>query len=252
MLRRIRRYPNGREVILIDNSFVGGPGGDGFFLNLPPPQIDIPRDQYYVDVNSAPPQDLVATLVAPPLEPVERAYTLDEVRYNPNLVGRMRRINVNTINFDPGSWEVPENQIGALETIANAIQQIIRDNPRTILMIAGHTDATGTEDDNLSLSDRRAEAVAVILTEAYNIPPENLVTQGYGEQQLIERTSGPSAVNRRVEIINVTPFLTGQNQPDQPPPGQPVSDQPQSFQPGNDQPGSDQPPSDEPPPVQRQ
>ena len=77
-------------------------------------------------------------------------------------------------------------------------------------MISGHTDATGSDVDNLSLSDRRAEAVAVILTEAYGVPPENLVTQGYGEQQLLVDTQDANAANRRVEVVNVTPFLTGQ------------------------------------------
>ena len=154
---------------------------------------------------------------APPLEPVERAYSLDEVRYNPNLVGRMRRVNVNTITFDWGSWEVPESEIGRLETIANAIEAILKDNPNAVLMVAGHTDATGSDVDNLSLSDRRAESVAVILSQWYAVPPENLVTQGYGEQQLIENVRGPSATNRRVEIINVTPLLAASNDQSNPP-----------------------------------
>ena len=51
-------------------------------------------------------------------------------------------------------------------------------------MIEGHTDAVGADEDNLSLSDRRAESVAVALTEQFQVPAENLVTQGYGEQYL--------------------------------------------------------------------
>ncbi len=254
MLRRIRRYPNGREVILIDNSYGyrNGPGGQNFFLDMPPPRIRIPQDEYYVESDNVPPQNLVATLEAPPLQPVERAYTLDEIRYNPNLVARMRRINVNTINFDLGSWDVPQNQIGKLQAVASAISTVLKNNPNAILMVAGHTDAVGPDVDNLSLSDRRAESVAVILSQTYGIPPENLVTQGYGEQQLIERTAGPSAANRRVEIINVTPFMASQNQPGQPQSAQPVSGQPQSDQPGPDQPQSDQPQNNDPGPEQPQ
>ncbi len=60
-----------------------------------------------------------------------------------------------------------------------------------MFLIEGHTDAVGTEEDNLSLSDRRAEAVAVALTEQFQIPPENLTTQGYGEQQLKVPVQGP-------------------------------------------------------------
>ncbi len=76
-------------------------------------------------------------------------------------------------------------------------------------MIEGHTDAVGSDVDNLSLSDRRAEAVANILTENFQIPPENLVTQGYGKQYLKVATDGPSRENRRVTIRRITPLLTG-------------------------------------------
>ena len=48
----------------------------------------------------------------------------------------------------------------------------------------GHTDAVGSDEDNLPLSDRRAETVATILTQRFQIPAENLTTQGYGEQYL--------------------------------------------------------------------
>ena len=61
-----------------------------------------------------------------------------------------------------------------------------------MFLIEGHTDAVGADEDNLSLSDRRAESVAVALTEQFQVPPENLVTQGYGEQYLKVQTDGPS------------------------------------------------------------
>ena len=64
-------------------------------------------------------------------------------------------------------------------------------------------------DDNLSLSDRRAEAVAETLTTHFDIPPENLVTQGYGEQHLRVQTDGPSRENRRVQVRNITGLMAG-------------------------------------------
>ena len=51
--------------------------------------------------------------------------------------------------------------------------------------------AVGSDVDNLSLSDRRAETVAVALTEQFGVPAENLTTQGYGEQYLKVQTQGP-------------------------------------------------------------
>jgi outer membrane protein OmpA-like peptidoglycan-associated protein len=79
-------------------------------------------------------------------------------------------------------------------------------------MVEGYTDAVGSDDDNLSLSDRRAEAVAVALTEQFQVPPENLVTQGYGEQYLKVQTSGPEEANRRVAVRRITPLMDQQAQ----------------------------------------
>ena len=62
--------------------------------------------------------------------------------------------------------------------------------------------------DNLSLSDRRAESVAIILSDTFRVPPENLATQGYGEQYLKVPTEGPSRANRRVAVRRITPLLS--------------------------------------------
>jgi outer membrane protein OmpA-like peptidoglycan-associated protein len=61
--------------------------------------------------------------------------------------------------------------------------------------------------DNLTLSDRRAETVATILSERFQIPAENLTTQGYGEQYLKVNTQESERENRRVTIRNITPLI---------------------------------------------
>jgi outer membrane protein OmpA-like peptidoglycan-associated protein len=94
------------------------------------------------------------------------------------------------------------------ETLADIIDQ----DPRELILIEGHTDAVGSAEANLELSDRRAESVASLLTEFFQIPPENLVTQGYGEQYLKVDTQGPSRENRRVTLRRITPLVTGQSQ----------------------------------------
>ena len=76
-----------------------------------------------------------------------------------------------------------------------------------MFLIEGHTDAVGNDEDNLSLSDRRAESVARVLTDEFGIPPENLVSQGYGEQNLLVQVDGPEVRNRRVEFRRITPLL---------------------------------------------
>jgi outer membrane protein OmpA-like peptidoglycan-associated protein len=216
LLRRIRRGPDGREVVLIDNRI--GPGvavvgvglAAGVILSLAAPVITLPREQYIVDVSAAPQPLLYETLEAPPLVAIERPYSLDEIRYNVVLRDRMRRIDIDSITFETGSWEVTEEQQPKLQAVAAAMQQVLSQKPDEVFMIEGHTDAVGNDTDNLSLSDRRAESVAVILTSVYQIPPENLVTQGYGEQFLKVPTDGPSRENRRVTARRITPLLQGE------------------------------------------
>jgi len=208
LIRRFRRERDGREFILIDNR---RPRGEAIFLNLPVPIIGIPQDQYIVDTAVAPEPFIYQTLEAPPLVPIERPYSLDEIRYNVALRDRMRRIDVDTINFDFGSWEVAADQVARLQLVAQAIGDIVARNPNEVFLIEGHTDAVGQDVDNLSLSDRRAETVAGILTENFQIPPENLTTQGYGAHFLKIQTPDANRQNRRVTVRRITPLLAGGN-----------------------------------------
>jgi outer membrane protein OmpA-like peptidoglycan-associated protein len=80
-------------------------------------------------------------------------------------------------------------------------------NPAETFLIEGHTDAVGTDEANLGLSDQRAEAVAAALTDVFAIPAENLSTQGYGEQYLKVQTESEERQNRRVAIRRITPLV---------------------------------------------
>jgi outer membrane protein OmpA-like peptidoglycan-associated protein len=208
LVRRFRRDRDGHEFILIDNR---RPRGEPIFLNLPLPVIGIPQDQYIVDTGVAPEPFIYQALLAPPLVPIERAYSLDEIRYNVALRDRMRRIDVDTINFETGSWEVGPEEVGRLQLIAQAIHDIIARNPNEVFLVEGHTDAVGNDTDNLSLSDRRAETVASIFTENFQVPPENLTSHGYGSHFLKIPTPDANRQNRRVTVRRITPLLTGRN-----------------------------------------
>ncbi|MEO1199252.1 MAG: OmpA family protein, partial [Pseudomonadota bacterium] len=54
----------------------------------------------------------------------------------------------------------------------------------TTFVVIGHTDATGTREYNLELSQRRADAVVEMLTTTFNVPAERLRSLGLGEEQL--------------------------------------------------------------------
>ena len=218
LIRRIRRYPDGREVVIIENRWrpgigvaagVGGIAAATFFLDLPPPRVHIPRRSYIIETEGATPEEIYGVLMAPPIERLERPYSLEEIRYNAPLRARMPSVDIDMITFESGSWEVSPDQANRLSVIAQSINRGIETNPSEVFLIEGHTDAVGNEVDNLSLSDRRAEAVALILTEQFQVPPENLTTQGYGEQHLKVPTDGPEHANRRVTARRITPLLSG-------------------------------------------
>ncbi|WP_236017624.1 OmpA family protein, partial [Methylobacterium ajmalii] len=216
LLRRYRRGPDGREVVLIDNSYAGPPRSiEQDVVVLPPPDIRIPRDRYVVEADQADEGAIYEALTAPPIAPVERRYTLDQVRSSPSLRARMRSVDIDTITFDTGSWQVTPDQARRLATIAAAINQAIRNNPQEVFLIEGYTDAVGNDVDNLSLSDRRAQSVAEVLTRDFKVPPENLTTQGYGEQYLKVNTQSASRENRRVTVRRITPLIQQQGQPAQ-------------------------------------
>jgi len=142
-----------------------------------------------------------------PIDELERAYSLEEVRDNYELRARMRRVDLDAINFEFGAFDVTPDQYPKLERVARAMLGVLRRDPDAVFMVEGHTDAVGSDEDNLSLSDRRASSVAEILTETFGVPPENLVTQGYGEQYLKVDTQRPEPLNRRVTILNITRLL---------------------------------------------
>ena len=155
-------------------------------------------------------EDLYEALTARPLERLDRGYSLEEIRQSYDLRERMRSVDLDTINFEFGSWEVAPEYYDTLEQLAEVINRILQENSEEVFLIEAHSDAVGSEIDNLSLSDRRAEAVAIILTHAFGVPAESLVTQGYGEQFLKLPTELPERENRRVSVRPIKPLMSRQ------------------------------------------
>jgi len=212
LLRRSRIDRGGDEVFFVDNR--RGPSlGFRAFVDLRPPTVRIPRDRYIVSAGAVSAPVIHETLQAPPVDHIDRAYAFDEVLQSVGVRDRMRRVDIDTITFDTGSWEITADQAARLEVIAEGILRAIRTKPTELFLIEGHTDAVGSDIDNLSLSDRRAESVAMVLTERFGVPPENLATQGYGEEFLKVPDDGPVRENRRVAVRRITPLLEGSNEP---------------------------------------
>lgn len=211
IIRRSRFTPDDREYILVyvdegNYDRVGEWRDPG--LDLPPMLLTIPVEEYILDAERVDgPDAYYAFLDQPPVERVERLYSVDEVRRSARIRDKVRRIDMDTINFEFGSAEIAESEIGKLEDVATAMERLLKENPAETFLIEGHTDAVGSGVANLALSDRRAEAVAEALTNVFAIAPENLAPQGYGEQYLKVRTQSRERENRRVAIRRITPLV---------------------------------------------
>ncbi|MDW6022446.1 OmpA family protein [Mesorhizobium sp. BAC0120] len=211
IVRRSRITPDGREYVLayVDDRYSDrledwrDPG-----LELPPMQLDVPEEDYILDAdNVGNPDTYYEFLERPPVERVKRLYSVDEVKRSARIRDMVPRVELTTVNFGFGSAAVAESEISKLEGVAEAMERILKKNPAETFLIEGHTDAVGSDVANLALSDQRAEAVAQALTNVFDIPPENLATQGYGERFLKIRTDGPEQANRRVVIRRITPLV---------------------------------------------
>ena len=208
ILRRVRRSPNGVDTVLIDNQEISNREID-FARELGPVRVGIPEEEYIVSARQADPRRLEAAFAATPVERPERVYSLREVRESERLRDKVRRVDLDEITFDTGSATVSRSQVALLQGVADAMNDVIADDPGALFLVEGHTDAVGNEIDNLALSDRRAETIARILSEVYSVPPENLIVEGYGEQDLKIPTETAERANRRVTLRNITPLLRG-------------------------------------------
>jgi outer membrane protein OmpA-like peptidoglycan-associated protein len=70
----------------------------------------------------------------------------------------------------------------------------------TRLVVAGHTDARGSDQDNQRLSERRAKTVKQVLVEKFGLPDETVVAVGHGKAGPKNAADPYAAENRRVEI----------------------------------------------------
>jgi outer membrane protein OmpA-like peptidoglycan-associated protein len=106
------------------------------------------------------------------------------------------------VNFDYNSDNIGSKAVPQVTALGDALAS--PDLKGSTFILAGHTDAKGGDTYNQGLSERRAEAVKRFLTEKYGIDAGNLVTVGYGKNQL-KNPSGPFASeNRRVQVINTS------------------------------------------------
>jgi outer membrane protein OmpA-like peptidoglycan-associated protein len=108
-------------------------------------------------------------------------------------------VEVPGILFDFGKSELKPESQAAIQEIAKLLQS----NPALKLWVVGHTDAVGSAESNVTLSNARAAAVIQALTERNGIDPKRLAPFGNGPYAPVASNDSEDgrAKNRRVELV---------------------------------------------------
>jgi OOP family OmpA-OmpF porin len=155
-----------------------------------------PAPQVVVKPEPAPP-----VVVAPPViiyvtEPeVEKVIAIVAA---PKVEEKVIIIAFEDINFDfDSSALTPEAQ-----TILKRNIQVLKDNPKANVRLAGYTSAAGTEEYNQKLSERRAQAVSDYLVKEGLISADRLNTIGYGEKNPEMYEANPANLHTEAAMAN--------------------------------------------------
>lgn len=118
---------------------------------------------------------------------------IDVTREGDNLILNMP----SNVTFAVDSSAIQPNFQETLSSVANTLSQY----EKSYVDIFGHTDSTGSDTYNQSLSERRATSVSNFLSNS-GVQRARLATQGFGESQPVASNSSEQgrAANRRVEI----------------------------------------------------
>ncbi len=110
-------------------------------------------------------------------------------------------ISAHGFQFPSGVSEIQAGNFPLMNKIIRAIKIF----PDSRIEISGHTDSTGADNVNQSLSKARAEKVGKFLSEVGEISSSRIKTTGFGESRPVasNKTAAGRAENRRVEIMIV-------------------------------------------------
>lgn len=102
------------------------------------------------------------------------------------------------VTFDVNKATLIGGSSVALESVAQGLKK----HPRIRIELQGHTDSSGPDQYNMTLSQKRADAVRSFLLEQ-GVPSQQLTARGYGEgQPIADNTSAEGrAKNRRVVMF---------------------------------------------------
>jgi outer membrane protein OmpA-like peptidoglycan-associated protein len=174
-------------------------------------------------------EDQIIKALAPSKKPLTRglsvgpqadpAATAAETKFVSTIRGRTTRSLSNTereeiatiakdkpnidleITFDYNSADISPKSLPAVQALGRALTN--PDLKGSTFVVAGHTDAAGSEGYNQELSERRADSIKHYLMDKYGIAAADLVTVGYGKSKLKDPNQPMAEINRRVQVVNM-------------------------------------------------
>jgi outer membrane protein OmpA-like peptidoglycan-associated protein len=128
---------------------------------------------------------------------IETMFTRDEARVSRE--GNSLIVRLVGLTFASGQADVNARYRGLLDKVRQAADVF----PSSQIVVEGHTDSYGSDEANLALSRRRAEAVGAYLSDDLGVPAFRLSAVGYGETQPIANNDTPQGRerNRRIDVL---------------------------------------------------
>ncbi len=105
------------------------------------------------------------------------------------------------IQFDYNSDKITQTSMPSVQALGQALTNA--NLKGSTFVVAGHTDAIGSEGYNQDLSERRAETIKRYLTEKFGIAGSDLVAVGYGKTKPKDPNAPMDPINRRVQVVNM-------------------------------------------------
>ena len=134
-------------------------------------------------------------------------------------LNKLPHVNVD-IQFNPDTPVIRPESYRTLGRIADALT-----NPALMsftFLIVGRVEANGRRENNLALSQRRAEAIRDALLMTFKISSKRVLAVGLGEEQLQDANNPKAAVNQQAQIVTLREVVPASAAPPKPPEAAPA------------------------------
>ena len=130
---------------------------------------------------------------------LDTLYSVDTVQLSDTVFTVIKNaLPLPNVIFKSNSAIIRSSSVKGIKNLGDSLAT----HPELNMIIAGHTDASGDDNHNDTLSFCRAKSVRDVLVDSCGISPERLMFEGYGEKCPVEDNNSieGKTTNRRVEF----------------------------------------------------